>query len=182
MTFLLHVRELRIFVYASTRDNAMWILCACLTLLLVHTGLHALIVYVFHLHGSWFIVLLHGYSWIPVILHTVYITWIIVTWVVHPVSPLHDYFLLLICYSRYWIMSCWYAMCGIPHLLFPFPVILLYAINRAQVLLSCYPYHVLYLFLLHCILDISDHKDNLGMGETWRLIRSYRVDVLDPYC
>ena len=23
---------------------------------------------------------------------------------------------------------------------------------------------------------------NLGMGETWRLIRSYRVDVLDPYC
>ena len=32
-------------------------------------------------------------------------------------------------------MICWYAMCGIPHLLFPFPVILFYAINRAQVLL-----------------------------------------------
>jgi len=43
---------------------------------------------------------------------------------------------------------------------------LVYAINRAQVLLSCYLYHLLYLFLLHCILDISDHKDNLGMGET----------------
>ena len=26
-----------------------------------------------------------------------------------------------------------------------------------------------------CILDISDHKFNWGMGETWRLIRSYRV-------
>ena len=40
-------------------------------------------------------------------------------------------------------MSCWYAICGIPHLLFPFPiilfpfpVILFYAINRAQVQLS----------------------------------------------
>ena len=87
-------------------------------------------------------------------------------------------------YSHYWtwellICNMWD---GIPHLLFPFPVILFlfpvilfYAINRTQVQLSCYPYHVLYLFLLHCILDISDHKANLGMGETWRLIRSYRV-------
>jgi len=48
-------------------------------------------------------------------------------------------------------------------------------INRAQVQLSCYPYHVLYLLLLHCLLDISDHKANWGMGETRRLIRSYRV-------
>ena len=163
MTFLLHVRELRIFVYASTRDNAMWILCACLTLLLVHTGLHALIVYVFHLHGSWFMVLLHGYSWIPIILHTVYITWIIVTWVAYPVTPLHDYFPLLILIFPLLDMnavdilfpvtdmatpitgheSCWYATCGLPHLLFPFPVILFlfpvilfYAINRAQVQLS----------------------------------------------
>ena len=43
-------------------------------------------------------------------------------------------------------MSCWYTMCGIPHLLFPFLVILFYAINRAQVMLSCYMYHALYLF------------------------------------
>jgi len=49
-------------------------------------------------------------------------------------------------------MSCWYAMCGIPHLLFLFPVILFYAINRAQVLLSCHMYHALYLFLLRCVL------------------------------
>ena len=48
----------------------------------------------------------------------------------------------------------------------PVSVILFYAINRAQVQLSCYPYHVLYVFLLHCILDISDNNDNLGMGET----------------
>jgi len=46
--------------------------------------------------------------------------------------------------------SCWYAICGIPHLLFPFPVILFpvilfpfpvilfYAITRAQVQLTCY--------------------------------------------
>ena len=43
---------------------------------------------------------------------------------------------------------------------------IVYAINRALVQLSCYPYQVLYLFLLHCILDISDLKANLGMGET----------------
>ena len=54
----------------------------------------------------------------------------------------------------------------VPVILFSFPVILFYAINRAQVQLSCYLYHVLYLFLLHCILDISAHKVNLGMGET----------------
>ena len=50
----------------------------------------------------------------------------------------------------------WYAICGLPHLLiplycsryivpdilFPIPVILFYAINRALVQLSCYPYHV----------------------------------------
>jgi len=72
-------------------------------------------------------------------------------------------------------MSFWYAMCAIPHLLFQIPVMLFYAINRAQVLLSCYIYHVLYLFLLHCV--ISDHKDNFSMGETWWLTRSYRVDV-----
>ena len=54
--------------------------------------------------------------------------------------------------------SCWYAICGLPHLLFsfpvilfPFPVILFYAINRAHVMLSCYMYHVLYLFLIYCI-------------------------------
>jgi len=68
---------------------------------------------------------------------------------------------------RYAILFPLYCSCYIvPVILFPFPVILFYAINRALVQLSCYPYHVLYLFLLHCILDISDNNDNLGMGET----------------
>jgi len=96
--------------------------------------------------------------------------------------------------SRYWtweplICDMWgshiycsrfpvYCSCYLDHvILFLIPVILFYAINRALVQLSCYPYHVLYWFLLHCILDISYHKENLGMGETWRLTRSYRVDV-----
>ena len=81
--------------------------------------------------------------------------------------------------SRFPIYCSWYLVHVI---LFLILVILFYAINRALVQLSCYPYHLLYLFLFHCILDISDHKYNLGMGETWQLTRSYRVDVLDPYC
>ena len=51
---------------------------------------------------------------------------------------------------------------------FPFPVIVFHAINRVHDMLS-------YLFLLYCI--VIDNKENLGMGETWRLTRSYRVDV-----
>ena len=62
------------------------------------TGLHVLIVYVFLLHRPWFILLLHGYSCIPV-------TWLfLVTDNYIPVT-------------RY--VSSWYAMCGISHLLFP---------------------------------------------------------------
>ena len=83
--------------------------------------------------------------------------------------------------------SCWYAICGLPHLLFMFPVILfmlycswfpLYCSMLSTELWSSY--HVTcimycYLFLSHCILDIADNNDNLGMRDTWRLIRSYRV-------
>ena len=107
-----------------------------------------------------------------------------------PVFMLYDWFLLQwYGYSRYWtweLLICYmWTSTSIVHvsryivhvILFPFLVILFYAINRTLVQLSCYPYHVLYLFLLHRILDISDHNDNLGMGETWRLTRSYRVDV-----
>jgi len=35
---------------------------------------------------------------------------------------------------------------------FPFPIILFSAINRTQVMLSCYMYHALYLFLFRCVL------------------------------
>ena len=58
---------------------------------------------------------------------------------------------------------------------FPFPVIVFRTINRAHVMLLYYMYHILYLFLIYCIM--KDNNDNVGMGETWRLIRSYRVDV-----
>ena len=90
-------------------------------------------------------------------------------------SMLYDCFPLLILIFPLLDMSCWYAMCGIPHLLFPFPVILFCAINRAHVMLSCYMYHIMYLFLIYYI--VKDNKENLGMGETWRLTRSCRVDV-----
>ena len=85
---------------------------------------------------------------------------------------LYSGYMIVFCYwygySRYWtwellICNMWnptsivpVSRYIVPVILFPFPVILFYAINRAQVQLSCYPYHVLYLFLLHCILDISD--------------------------
>ena len=53
--------------------------------------------------------------------------------------------------SRYWMHEL--LICDVcnPTSIVPFPVILFYAINRAQVQLSCYLYHVLYVFLLHCI-------------------------------
>jgi len=64
-------------------------------------------------------------------------------------------------YSRYWtwellIRDMWnptsivpVSCYIIPVILFPFPVILFYAINRAQVQLSCYPYHVFVLVTLY---------------------------------
>jgi len=57
-------------------------------------------------------IITHGYSCILVILIIVYVTWIIVTWVVRLVFPLHDYFPFWYWYSRTEYMSCWYAMCG----------------------------------------------------------------------
>jgi len=75
--------------------------------------------------------------------------------------------------------SCWYAICGIPHLLFPFPVILfpLYCSRLSTELMSCYHVTRIMYCICSCYLVYLTHKDHLGMGETWRLIRSYRVDV-----
>ena len=67
-----------------------------------------------------------------------------------PVFLLYICFLLLILYSRYWIHEL--LICDmwnptsivpvsryiVPIILFPFPVILFYAITRAQVQLTCY--------------------------------------------
>ena len=47
---------------------------------------------------------------------------------------------------------------------FLFPVIMFHAIIRAHVMLSYYMYHIMYLFLIYCI--VKDKNDNLGMGET----------------
>ena len=118
--------EYRISYYCYHRYmDARYTVMSCLHI----TVTHACIVSIFLSCGSLFI--LHVYSGFPV-------TWLIpVTAIGFPVTG---------------YMSCWYAMCGILHLLFPFFVILFYAINRAQVLLSCYMYHALYLFLLRCVL------------------------------
>ena len=78
------------------------------------------------------------------------------------VFPLHDYFPLL----DMWAID---MRCVESHFYcFPFLDILFHAINRAHVMLSCYMYHVLYLFLIYCV--VKENKYNLGMGETWRLL------------
>ena len=56
-------------------------------------------------------IITHGYSCILVILIIVYVTWIIVTWVVRLVFPLHDYFLFWYWYSRYW--TCELLICDV---------------------------------------------------------------------
>jgi len=125
--------------YAIALDTATWILCA--QLLYVHTpqlhwltGLHALIVYVFLLHGSWFILLLHGYSCIPV--RRLYSG----TDIDIPVTG-H--------------VSCWNAMCGIPHLLFPFSryLVLCYQQSSCPIIKLHVPCTVLVLSTL-CTLHI----------------------------
>ena len=74
MTLLLHVHKSLMHKYTITLDIITWILCAQLLhiftpLLYRLTGIHTLIVFVFLLHGSLFILhelLLDGYSHIPV--------------------------------------------------------------------------------------------------------------------
>jgi len=71
MTLLLYIHEPLIHCFAIILDTATWILCAQLLhvftpLLYRLTGLHAFIVYLFLLHGTWFMLFLRGYSCIPV--------------------------------------------------------------------------------------------------------------------
>jgi len=68
------------------------------------------------------------------------------------------------------------ATSKISHLIFS--VILFSNIKIAYILLSCYMLHALLWFLTHCKI----HKCNIRMGETWRLTRSYPVDVMNLYC
>ena len=136
--------------------------CSHITVTYVHlTGIHACIVSIFLSYGS------------PFILHVLLCH-------VIPVFMLHDYFPLLI--LIFLLLDTWAVdmRCVKSHIYyFSFPVILIYAINRAHVLLSWYMYHVLYLLLIYFVFKYNN--DNLGMRETWRLIRSYRVDDLGPY-
>jgi len=109
--FLIHVP--RIYRYTNSLDTVIsyigiivtWMLDTQLyhvhiSLLHIFTGIHALIVSIFLSYGSPYILhvlLLHVSSCIPV-------TWLF---------PVIDIDILIIRY-----MSCWYAMCRIPHLLY----------------------------------------------------------------
>ena len=94
-------------------------------------------------------------------------------------------FLLLIWIYRYW--TCGLLICNmwnptsivpvsryiVPEILFPFP---LYCSMLSTELRSSYHVtRIMYCICSYYILDISNHKANWGMGETRRLIRSYRV-------
>ena len=70
--------------------------------------------------------------------------------------------------------SCWYAICGNPTSIVPVSryIVLCYQQSSGPVIMlpvSCTVFVPVTLY--------TCNKDNLGMGETWRLIRSYRVDV-----
>jgi len=108
------------------------------------TDIHALVVSVFLLYGSLFILLLHEYSCIPlhdcfpllISIFSLLVMWVVDMWCVE-------------------LSATWIQATGPPlqsHTsYFPFPIILFHAIKRAHVLLSCYMHHTLYLFLIHCV-------------------------------
>jgi len=99
------------------------------------------------------------------------------------VFMLYNCFLLLIWISRYWtcellICNMWNPTSIVPVSRYIVPVsrynVLCYQQSSGPIIMlpvSC----TVICILLHCILDIADYNDNLGMRETWRLIRSYRV-------
>jgi len=149
-----------IYRYTNSLDTVIssigiivtWILYAQLfhvftPLLYSLTGLHVLIIYVFMLHRSWFILLLHGYSCRPV-------TWLFpVTAIDIPVTG---------------YMRCWYAMGGIPHLLFfvsRYPV-LCYQQSSCPVIMLHIPCTVLVLATL-CTLYILKITSGWGILDGW---------------
>ena len=95
-------------------------------------------------------------------------------------------------YSRYMIISCyWYGysrywtwellICDMwnPTSIVP---VSRYIVPVSRYIFLCYqqssgpgPVIMLHVSGTVFVFVISNHKDNLGMGETWRLIRSYRV-------
>ena len=126
------------------------------------------------LHGysvhSYFMFLHHYYVDLPVYMHWLHLYFccmehfLYYCYMDNPVFPLHDCFPLLILIFLLldmWTvdMRCvklsvtWIQATGSPlefHIsCFPFSIILFHAINRAHVLLSCYMYHALFLFLIY---------------------------------
>ena len=164
-TLLLHVHKPLIRYDTGYRTWMLrtQLLHVLIPLLYSLTGLHALIVYVFLLYGSWFILLLHEYSCSPVILNIVHVTCTIVTWVVRPVFLLHDYFPYWLIFSLLdmWAfdMRCvelsamWIQAIGvtsrIPHLLFPVFRYLILCYQESSCPIICYMYYALFFFLIY---------------------------------
>jgi len=95
------------------------------------------------------------------------------------VFPLHDYFLLLI--FIFLLLDAWAVdmRCVKSHIsCFPLSCFML-----SKELMFCYHVTCTMHYICSCYaVYFKYNKDNLGIGETWWLIRSYRVDVLDPHC
>jgi len=139
-------------------------------------------------------VMLTYYSYTCLCCFYLLVIWItmLITCIIVPCSRIHDIWLFPVTDMDFLILDMraidmryvdFHIYCSryiVPIILFPiycswFP---LYCSMLSTELWSSY--HVTrimycYLFLLCWILDISDHNDNWGMGETLRLIRSYRV-------
>ena len=123
------------------------------------TSVHACVISIFLSYGSPCILpvlLFH----VPVFL--LYACFLLLIWI----FPLLDLRAVDMRYVEFHIYCSRYI---VPVILFPFPVILfpLYCSILSTELRSSYHVtRIMYLFLLHCILDISAHKVNWGMGET----------------
>jgi len=182
--------------YFNTCITIAWTLLVHVLISLLHgfTCIYVLNVLIFMLPGSLFLLhdlLLHDYFCIPV------------TWVFHTV---HDYFLyhcidmklLLFTYIVHWSEMCG-AKCHAEYCTSCYHIILLsctwihegppLAFHISCFLLSCSVIHRLLMFCysvtcyIYCYYSwfiVIFNKYNMGLGETWRLTNSYRVDVLDP--
>jgi len=144
----------------------------------------------------------HYYIYLPVYMHWLDYFYILVIWItVHSTCIIGACIFL---YSRYMIISrywYWYshswtrvllnmrcvklsatwiqatgATSRIPHLLFLVSHYLVIYYRQSSCHVSVL--HVLYLFLIYYI--VKDNKENLGMGETWRLTRWISWSIVCP--
>jgi len=127
---------------------------------------------------------IHRYTCIDCYILVVWIT-VLITWTITTCIFLSSYYMIvsryLYWYSHYW--TCELLICDVWN---PTSIVSLFLLSCFMLsieLISCY--HVT--CTMHCTCSCyavycKHNKDNLGMGKTWRLIRSYQVDVLDPHC